>query len=97
MQTMSELLIEFVKNTIKKIVDKPDEVNVDITVSTKSVILQIKSAKSDIGKIVGKKGRSIEAIKIITLAIKNTHFPRDIRRISLEIIEDETSSFMDLK
>lgn len=97
MQTMSELLVEFVKNTIKKIVDQPDDVKVSITVSTKSVIIQIKSAKSDIGKIVGKKGRSVEAIKIITLAIKNTHFPRDTRRVSLEIIEDETSSFMDLK
>jgi predicted RNA-binding protein YlqC (UPF0109 family) len=97
MQTMSELLVEFVKATVQKLVDKPDDVNVDITVSTKSVIIQIKSAKSDIGKIVGKRGRSIEALKIITLAIKNTHFPRDTRRVSLEIIEDETSSFMDLK
>lgn len=96
MQTMSELLVEFVMGTIKKLVDKPDEVMVDVTVSTKSVIIQIKSAKSDIGKIVGKKGRAIESLKIITLAIKNTHFPRDARRVSLEIIEDETSSFMDL-
>ncbi len=96
MQSMSELLTEFVTDNIKKLVDHPKEVEVDITISTKSVIIQIKSLKSDLGKIIGKKGRTIDALKVITLAIKNTHFPRDTRRVSLEIIEDETSSFLDL-
>lgn len=96
MTTMSELLTEFVTDTIKKLVDNPEEVEVVITISTKSVIIQIKSLKSDLGKIIGKKGRTIDALKVVTLAIKNTHFPRDTRRVSLEIIEDETSSFLDL-
>lgn len=93
---MSDLLKDFVDSTVKQIVDNPDEVKTSITVSTKSVIVQIKSEKEDLGKIIGKKGRTIEAMKVITLAIKNTHFPRDTRRVSLEIIEDESSSFLDL-
>jgi predicted RNA-binding protein YlqC (UPF0109 family) len=68
-----------------------------VTVSTKNVIIQIKSLKSDLGKIIGKKGRTIDSLKTITLAIKNTHFPSDTRRVSLEIIEDETASFLDLE
>ncbi len=96
MQGMSELLSEFVTSTIKNLVDHPDEVNITPTVSTKNVIVQIRSRKSDLGKIIGKKGRTIEALKVITLAIKNTHYPQDARKISLEIIEDENTSFLDL-
>ena len=93
---MSEVLKEYVDFTIKKIVDNPDDIKITITISTKSVIVQIQSNQEDLGKIIGKKGRTIEALKILTLAIKNTQFPRDIRRVVLEIIEDEDSSFLDL-
>ena len=93
---MSEILQDYVDSTIKQIVDNPEMIKTITTVSTKSVIIQIKSAQEDLGKIIGKKGRTIESLKILTLAIKNTHFPRDTRRISLEIIEDESSSFLDL-
>lgn len=93
---MSDLLRDYVEDTVKRLVDNPNEVSIFITVSTKSVIVQIKSKQEDLGKIIGKKGRTIDALKIITLAIKNTHFPRDTRRVSLEIIEDENSNFMDL-
>jgi len=93
---MSEILQDYVDSTIKKIVDNPDGVITTTTVSTKSVIVQIKSDQEDLGKIIGKKGRTIESLKILTLAIKNTQFPRDTRRVVLEIIEDEDSSFLDL-
>ncbi len=93
---MSEILQDYVDSTIKKIVDNPDDVKITTTVSTKSVIVQIKSDQEDLGKIIGKKGRTIESLKILTLAIKNTQFPRDTRRVVLEIIEDEDSSFLDL-
>jgi len=93
---MSEILHEFVDSTIKRIVDNPDAVKTTATVSTKSVMVQIKSDQEDLGKIIGKKGRTIESLKVLTLAIKNTQFPRDTRRVVLEIIEDESSSYLDL-
>ena len=42
---------------------------------------------------LGKKGRNIDALKVLTSAIKNTKYPDDIRNVSLEILEDETSEF----
>jgi len=89
---MSELLVEFVETTVKKLVDKPEEVRINVVVSTKSVIVQIRVSKEDCGKVIGKKGKTIDALKVIALAIKNTRFP-DSRRVSLEILEDESSSF----
>lgn len=88
-QGMKDILDEFITMTAKKLVDNPDEVEVSIVTSTKSIIAQIKVKKEDFGKIIGKKGRTIESLKTIALAIKNTHFSQDSRRVSLELIEDE--------
>jgi len=93
MGDMSNLLKEQVENFIKLVVDMPQEVRVSSSVSTKAVIIQIKVEKQDCGKIIGKRGRTIEALKILCLAVKNTQFPEDSRRIMLEVLEDENSSF----
>jgi predicted RNA-binding protein YlqC (UPF0109 family) len=93
MSGMSDMLKDYVEDTTKQIVDEPEEVKVDSTISTKAVIIQIQVSKSDCGKIIGRKGRTIDALKVICLAIKNTNFPNDSRRILLEVLEDENSSF----
>ena len=87
------MLKEQVESFTKLVVDTPDEVRVSSSVSTKAVIIQIKVEKQDCGKIIGKRGRTIEALKVLVLAVKNTQFPEDSRRIMLEVLEDENSSF----
>ena len=72
--SIAEFLREYVEYTVKKLVDNPGEVQVFSSVSTKSVIIQVKVAKSDCGKVIGKRGRSIESLKVLVLAIKNTNF-----------------------
>lgn len=96
MKGMSDLLKDFVLSTVKLLVDNPEEVEIESIVSTKSVIIQIKCGKNDLGKVIGKKGKTISSLKTIALAIKNTTYPKDVRKISLEILEDEKSSFLDL-
>jgi predicted RNA-binding protein YlqC (UPF0109 family) len=91
MAGISDILKNYVENTTKMIVDAPGEVNVAISVSTKAVIIQIKVAAQDCGKIIGKKGRTIESLKTLCLAIKNTQFSQDQRTIFLEVLEDENS------
>ena len=93
MTSMSEVLKKYVEDTTKQLVDNAKEVSVSVVVSTKSVIIQIKTDKSDCGKVIGRNGRTVEAIKVLVLAIKNTHYPSDNRRVSVEIIEDEMSDF----
>lgn len=93
MSGMSDILQNFVEETTKQIVDTPDDVYVNSSISTKAVILQIKVAQTDCGKIIGKRGRTIDSMKILCLAIKNTNFPEDSRRVLLEVLEDEDTSF----
>ena len=93
MANMSEMLNDYVKNTTKQIVDKPEDVEVDSTISTKAVIIQVRVHERDCGKIIGRRGRTIDALKVLCLAIKNTQFPNDSRRVMLEVLEDENTQF----
>jgi predicted RNA-binding protein YlqC (UPF0109 family) len=90
---ITDFLKEQVEPIVKSFVDKPGEISVDVATSTTSIILQIKAAREDYGKVIGKKGRTIEALKLITSAIKNTHFSSDIRKISIEILDGDVPSF----
>lgn len=93
MGEMSNLLRDYVEKTTKQVVDKPDNVVVNASISTKAIIIQVKVDSSDCGKIIGKRGRTIDALKILCLAIKNTNYPEDSRRVMLEVLEDENSDF----
>jgi predicted RNA-binding protein YlqC (UPF0109 family) len=93
MSDISDSIKEFVTYNVSKLVDTPEEVKVEVSVSTKTIIVQIYVNQSDCGKVIGKQGRTIESLKILTLAMKNTGFFNDNRQIALEIIEDENSTY----
>lgn len=93
MASITETLKELIEYLVKKIVDKPNEIEINVSSTTKSIIVQIKSAKDDIGKIVGRTGRTINALKIITTVVKNTQFLGDKKDVFIEIIEDEKTDF----
>jgi uncharacterized protein len=93
MGEMSSLLKDYVENTTKAVVDRPEAVVVNASVSTKAIIIQVKVHATDCGKIIGKRGRTIDALKVLCLAIKNTNYPEDSRRVMLEVLEDENSEF----
>jgi len=94
MGELLNLLEDSIKEMTKKLVDKPEEVKIQTSMSTKAVIIQIKVSGNDCGKVIGKKGRTIDALKVLCLVIKNTNFPSDSRRVILEVLEDENSEFI---
>lgn len=93
MAGMSEILRKYVEETTKMLVDNPKDVQVTASVSTKTLILQIKVNKNDCGKVIGKQGRTIDSLKVICLAIKNTKFSDDSRKVQIEVLEDENTNF----
>lgn len=74
---------EFVEYLVKNLVDHPEEVHVREIESEHTMILEIRLLKSEIGKIIGKKGVMIAAIRTLVqnLACRNN------MRVLLEIIE----------
>lgn len=86
MSDMMTSVKNFVNFIVSKIVDNPDEVEITTDYTTKNILVRIKCMDSDVGKILGKKGKNIDSIKILTKAMKNTFF-NDNRDISIEVLE----------
>ena len=76
---MKELLIQIVK----ALVDNPEQVKVNEIVSAQTVVLELKVAKTDMGKIIGKQGRTATAIRVLLNAASG----RTRKRYILEIVE----------
>ena len=77
------LIKELILYIAQAIVDNPDEVTVSVIESAQTNILELKVAKSDLGKVIGKKGRNIQAIRTILNSVSG----KVKKRVVLELIE----------
>ena len=75
---------DLLEEMIKAIVDKPDEVSVNVNESDSTKIYELAVGEGDLGKVIGKKGRNVNALRIILSAA--TAKEGDKRAI-LEVIE----------
>lgn len=73
-----------VETMVKALVDKPDEVEVSEVEGQHSCVIELKVAKDDIGKVIGKHGAHAQAIRTIVSAAGG----KKKKRYVLEIIED---------
>ena len=74
---------ELLQLLVKSIVDTPEEVTISEVVGEKAVVYEIKVAESDIGKVIGKQGRTAKAMRTILSAASTKLRKRTV----LEIIE----------
>ena len=59
---------ELVEVIAKALVDNPDEVVVTEKTEGKTLVLEVKVADSDMGKVIGKQGRIAKAIRAVVKA-----------------------------
>ncbi|MGB9552818.1 MAG: KH domain-containing protein [bacterium] len=57
---------EFLEFTVKNLVDHPEEVEISERENAETIEVTIKVAKEDLGKVIGKNGRVIKAIRTAT-------------------------------
>ena len=78
---------KFVKDVVKQIVDTPDKVKTERKVDEMGVLVELTVDPSDMGKIIGKEGKTAKALRTLlrVLGAKNNS------RINLKIIEPEGS------
>lgn len=74
---------ELLEVIAKSLVDKPDEVSVNEIEGEQSIILELKVAQEDMGKVIGKQGRIAKAIRTVVKA----GAIKDNKRVSVEIIQ----------
>ena len=81
---------QFVEMVVKELVDNPDAVKVERKVDEMGVLITLAVDPTDMGKIIGKEGRTAKAIRTLlrVLGAKNNS------RVNLKIEEPEGSSFV---
>ncbi len=74
---------EFIGYIVKNLVEKPDDVDVQEIEGQSKTLIEIRVAKEDIAKVVGKGGRTINAIRTISFALG----ARLGKRVQIELMD----------
>lgn len=73
----------FIECLVKHLVDKPDEVRVNEIASERTVIFELRVGDGDMGKVIGKRGQTAGALRILLAAVAAKQGKRSV----LEILE----------
>lgn len=76
---MKELLMMIVHS----LVDNPDQVDLKCVEGEKTLVFELRVHPDDVGKVIGKKGRTINAIRSVMKAIVT----RNGKKVMLEILQ----------
>lgn len=73
---------ELIELVIKNLVDNPDQVVINTKNVGKSTCYEVKVAKEDMGKVIGKHGKMAKAIRTVVKAVAN----KEHNKISVEFV-----------
>ncbi|MBQ3053348.1 MAG: KH domain-containing protein [Clostridia bacterium] len=74
---------ELLENIAKSLVEHPEDVNVTVSGTENSVVLELRVNESDMGKVIGKQGRIAKAIRSVIKAAA----VRENKKVSVEILQ----------
>lgn len=74
---------ELVEVIAKALVDHPDEVSVTETESDKSIVVELRVAQADMGKVIGKQGRIARSIRSVVKAAAS----KQDKKVIVEIVQ----------
>lgn len=74
---------ELVTYIARQLVDEPDAVRVDVEETDREIVCELTVAQDDLGKVIGKDGKTARAIRTLLSACS----PRVRKRVMLEILE----------
>ena len=74
---------ELVETIVKAMVDRPEQVSIEELKGERTTVLELRVAKEDLGKVIGKQGRNAWALRTLLAAASAASGQRTV----LEIIE----------
>lgn len=76
---------ELVEYIVKSLVDNPDRVEIKETQGETSILIEIKVADEDTGKVIGREGRIINSLRTLV----KSAVTKDTRRVQVEVLSKE--------
>ena len=81
----SELMKQLVQEIVHALVDQPENVSIQLVQDRDSTVIRLRVAHQDIGKVIGKQGRTARSLRtILGAASMKLH-----HRFSLDILEED--------
>lgn len=74
---------EFLEFVIRQLVEFPDEVILSETPSGKTTVFRVQMRQTDVGRIIGRNGQTIQAIRALLASAASRHD----QRATLDIVE----------
>ncbi|MBI2638506.1 KH domain-containing protein [Candidatus Peregrinibacteria bacterium] len=81
---------DFVEYIVKQMVSDPDTVEVTRTVDEMGVLITLKVAKEDMGRIIGKSGQTAKSIRVLLRVVGS----KNNARVNLKIVEPDGKEVM---
>ena len=75
---------DLVKYIAVNLVDKPDEVQVEVKEGENSTVIELRVAPEDMGKVIGKQGRIAKALRTVVKAAAT----RNNKKVTVEIMKE---------
>ena len=74
---------ELVEYIVRALVDHPEDIRITEVDGERTVVLELRCHPEDVGKVIGKSGKTVGAIRTLL----NTAAARQNRRAMLEVVE----------
>ena len=74
---------DFLIQIVKALVDNPEQVLVNEIEGSQTTVLELRVAKEDMGRVIGKQGRMANAIRVLLIAASG----KTRKRYMVEIVE----------
>lgn len=87
---------KFLEEILQKIVDKPKAITISTDEDDEAIVLEVRLAQDDLGRVIGRRGRTINSLKnILYLFNKKTRketmdYNDRPKRIVLNVVGEET-------
>lgn len=79
----AETLAEALEHLVAGIVDNPDDVRVDVRQSGRGDILEVRVDPSDLGRVIGRGGRTASALRTVITALSESG------RVRIEVVDTD--------
>lgn len=80
-----EETLEMLRNILECLIDQPKDLQIEASVSDQNAVFRVTVSPEDLGKVIGKQGRTARSIRTILGAASMKHG----RRYTLDIIEPD--------